>query len=86
MITGLLTVLPNGEYILWMLWGGMFCGIRTVNRFLTLHVVVPMLIMGLIVLHLMLLHEIVSQLPSGVMSWGRLFSNVFLKDCITLIN
>lgn len=65
-ITGLITVLPNGEYMLWMLWGGIFCGLRTVNRFLTLHIVMPLLILRIIVLHLIILHDIVSQVASGV--------------------
>lgn len=39
---------------------------RTVNRFLTLHIVVPLVVLGVIVLHLMILHDFVSQVPSGI--------------------
>lgn len=44
----------------------MFCGLRTVNRFLTLHIVMPLVIIGLIIVHLIMLHDLVSQVPSGV--------------------
>lgn len=44
----------------------MFCRLRTVNRFLTLHIVIPLVIMGIIILHLLLLHSFVSQVASGI--------------------
>lgn len=62
----------------------MFCGLRTVNRFLTLLIVMPLVIIGLIIMHLMVLHDLVSQVPSGVGTWSNLFTGVYAKDLVTI--
>jgi ubiquinol-cytochrome c reductase cytochrome b/c1 subunit len=83
-ITGLVTVLPYRFDMLEFVWGRAFCGIRTVNRFLSLHIVLPMVVIRVIVLHLMMLHGVISRV-GGRNSSQVLFTSLLVKDGLNLI-
>ena len=56
-ITNLVTVIPYvGEDIVHWLWGGFSVDNATLNRFFSLHYLLPFVILGLVLLHLILLH------------------------------
>jgi len=56
-ITNFLTVLPwIGKEIVYWVWGGFSIDNATLNRFFSLHYLLPFLITGIIGLHLVLLH------------------------------
>jgi quinol-cytochrome oxidoreductase complex cytochrome b subunit len=66
-ITNLFTALPYvGESITHWLWGGFSIGNATLNRFFSLHYLLPFLIAGLVIVHLALLHIEGSNNPLGV--------------------
>lgn len=88
-ITNLITAVPFvGESIAYWLWGGFSVGNPTLNRFFSIHYLLPFIILGLILLHLSLLHENGSTNPLGVLSsndmvfFGRLFG---IKDSFGLL-
>jgi quinol-cytochrome oxidoreductase complex cytochrome b subunit len=64
-ITNMVTILPGGRRIAEWLWGGYVIGNPTLRRFYSLHFVLPFLIAGLSLLHLILLHEVGSSSPIG---------------------
>lgn len=45
----------------------------------------PLVIIGLIVVHLIILHDLVSQVPSRIGTWPSLFTGVYAKDLIAVI-
>jgi ubiquinol-cytochrome c reductase cytochrome b subunit len=56
-ITNLFTAIPSvGDLIAYTLWGGFSVSNNTLNRFYTLHFVLPFIICFLVVIHLILLH------------------------------
>lgn len=63
----------------------MFCRLRTVNRFFSLHVIVPLIVIALIMMHLFFLHQQVSSVGSGSFSWGTSFHNVLRKDVVLVV-
>jgi ubiquinol-cytochrome c reductase cytochrome b/c1 subunit len=68
-ITNLITAVPVvGKDILVWLWGGFAINNATLNRFFSVHYLLPFLILGLVGLHIVLLHEHGSNNPVGVMS------------------
>lgn len=63
-ITSLVTAIPGvGTDIAYWLWGGFSISNATLNRFFSLHYLLPFLILGLIFLHLVLLHDVGSSDP-----------------------
>ncbi len=65
-ITNLITAVPYiGEPIAFWLWGGFSVGHPTLNRFFSIHYLLPFLILGIILIHLTLLHEKGSSNPMG---------------------
>lgn len=65
-ITNLLSAIPYlGPSIVEWIWGGFAVGQTTLNRFFSLHFVLPFLIAGLRLLHLIFLHEKGSTNPLG---------------------
>jgi len=57
-ITNLFTAIPLiGESIAYWLWGGFSVDNATLNRFFSLHYLLPFLIVGVVLLHLILLHK-----------------------------
>ena len=66
-ITNLFSAIPLiGEPIVTWLWGGFAVDNPTLNRFLSLHYLVPFLIVGVVLLHLVALHRFGSNNPLGI--------------------
>jgi quinol-cytochrome oxidoreductase complex cytochrome b subunit len=64
-ITSLVTAIPFiGENIAYWLWGGFSISNATLVRFFSLHYLLPFIILGIILLHLVVLHEGGSSNPS----------------------
>lgn len=64
-ITSMVTILPGGQTIVEWLWGGYTIKDPTLRRFYTLHFLLPFIIAGVTVLHLILLHQVGSTSPIG---------------------
>lgn len=68
-ITNLITTIPIiGQDIVEWIWGGFTVGEPTLNRFYALHYILPFIIVGLILAHLIALHENGSTNPLGILS------------------
>ena len=66
-ITNLFSAIPLvGESIVTWLWGGFSVAQPTLNRFYSLHYLLPFIIVGVVVLHLVALHEHGSNNPLGI--------------------
>lgn len=66
-ITNLFSAIPFiGNSIVDWLWGGFSVDNPTLNRFFSLHFTFPFLIIGFVLIHLILLHEIGSNNPLGL--------------------
>jgi ubiquinol-cytochrome c reductase cytochrome b subunit len=66
-ITNLFSAIPGiGETIVTWLWGGYSVDNPTLNRFFSLHYLLPFVILGLVVLHVVALHTTGSNNPTGV--------------------
>jgi len=67
--TSLITAIPyTGTTIAYVVWGGYSVGNATLNRFFSIHFVLPFIILGIIFLHLVLLHIKGSTNTLGVTS------------------
>src|SRR5712671_5872724 len=66
-ITNLFSAIPYfGESIVTLLWGGYSVGSPTLNRFFSLHYLLPFVIAGVVVLHIWALHVAGQNNPAGV--------------------
>lgn len=66
-ITNLFSAIPLvGKDIVDWLWGGFAVDNPTLNRFFSLHFTFPFVIVGAVLLHLILLHEVGSNNPLGI--------------------
>jgi ubiquinol-cytochrome c reductase cytochrome b subunit len=66
-ITNLFSAIPVvGESIVTWLWGGYSVDNPTLNRFFSLHFILPLVIVGVVMIHLVALHTCGSNNPSGV--------------------
>jgi ubiquinol-cytochrome c reductase cytochrome b/c1 subunit len=66
-ITNLFSAIPYvGDSIVTLLWGGYSVGNPTLNRFFSLHYLLPFLIAGVVVLHIWALHVAGQNNPAGV--------------------
>jgi quinol-cytochrome oxidoreductase complex cytochrome b subunit len=66
-ITNLFSALPVvGKSIVTWLWGGYSVDNPTLNRFFTLHFLLPFVLVGIVLLHLVALHKVGSNNPTGV--------------------
>jgi ubiquinol-cytochrome c reductase cytochrome b subunit len=66
-ITNLFSAIPYvGPSIVEWLWGGFSVGNATLNRFFSLHYLMPFVIAGLVIVHLALLHKAGSNNPLGI--------------------
>ena len=64
-ITSLVTAVPVvGENIAYWVWGGFSVNSATLNRFFSIHYLLPFVITGIIFLHLILLHWVGSTNPT----------------------
>jgi ubiquinol-cytochrome c reductase cytochrome b subunit len=66
-ITNLFSAIPfvGGSIVEW-LWGGFSVSNATLNRFFSLHYLMPFVIAGLTILHLSLLHKVGSNNATGI--------------------
>ena len=70
-ITNLFSAVPwIGDYIVTWLWGGSTVANPTLNRFYSLHYLMPFLIVGVVFLHLWALHRFGSNNPLGIEAKG----------------
>jgi quinol-cytochrome oxidoreductase complex cytochrome b subunit len=66
-ITNLFSAIPwVGDNIVTWLWGGFSVDNPTLNRFFSLHYLLPFVIVGVVVLHLVALHAVRSNNPLGI--------------------
>ncbi len=66
-ITNLFSALPLiGETIVTFLWGGYSVDNPTLNRFFSLHYLLPFMIFGVVILHVWALHHVGQNNPTGV--------------------
>lgn len=68
-ITNLLSTIPylGNEIVIWV-WGGFSIGNSTLNRFYSIHFILPFLIIFIVIIHLLFLHETGSSNPLGTNS------------------
>ena len=70
-ITNLFSAIPLvGDIIVTWLWGGFTVDNPTLNRFYSLHYLMPFVIIGLVALHLVALHQHGSNNPVGIDAKG----------------
>ncbi|MCL4145280.1 UNVERIFIED_CONTAM: hypothetical protein GTU68_017265 [Idotea baltica] len=68
-ITNLGSAIPViGDDIVYWAWGGFSVDNPTLNKFFSLHYLLPFVIVGLVILHLLFLHEVGSNNPLGIRS------------------
>jgi ubiquinol-cytochrome c reductase cytochrome b/c1 subunit len=66
-ITNLFSAIPLvGESIVTWLWGGYAVGNPTLNRFYSLHYLLPFVIVGVVILHIWALHVVGQNNPTGI--------------------
>jgi ubiquinol-cytochrome c reductase cytochrome b subunit len=66
-ITNLFSAIPVvGDSIVTLLWGGFVVDNPTLNRFYSLHYLLPFVIVGVVMLHLVALHQHGSNNPLGI--------------------
>lgn len=66
-ITNFITAIPYvGQMIVEWIWGGYSVGNPTLNRFLSLHYLLPFILSALVFVHLTFLHEYGSSTPLGI--------------------
>jgi ubiquinol-cytochrome c reductase cytochrome b/c1 subunit len=66
-ITNLFSAIPGiGDPIVTWLWGGFAVGNPTLNRFYSLHYLLPFVIAGVVVLHVWALHVVGQNNPAGI--------------------
>lgn len=69
-ITNLFSAFPYvGTEIVYWLWGGFSVDNPTLNRFYSLHYLLPFAILGVVLVHLVFLHEVGSNNPLGARSY-----------------
>jgi len=70
-ITNLFSAIPVfGDQIVTWLWGGFSVANPTLNRFFSLHYLLPFVIVGVVVLHIWALHRFGSNNPIGIDAKG----------------
>jgi ubiquinol-cytochrome c reductase cytochrome b subunit len=87
-ITNLLSAIPIfGQDIVELIWGGFSVSNATLNRFFSLHYLLPFLLAALAVAHLIALHVHGSNNPNGVSSNGDRYAMhpyFVFKDLVTI--
>nr|QKK69322.1 cytochrome b [Rhynchium quinquecinctum] len=88
-ITNLISAIPYlGQYIVNWIWGGFSISNPTLNRFYSLHFILPFIILLMVIIHLMFLHQSGSNNPMGSNSnLNKIIFNPYfmIKDSITFI-
>lgn len=87
-ITNLLSAIPVfGQDLVELIWGGFSVSNATLNRFFSLHYILPFLLAALALAHLIALHTHGSNNPNGISSNGDRYSihpYFMFKDLITI--
>ena len=87
-ITNLLSAIPVfGQDLVELIWGGFSVSNATLNRFFSLHYILPFLLAALALAHLIALHTHGSNNPNGVSSNGdriAIHPYFMFKDLITI--
>jgi len=66
-ITGVISAIPLiGQDLVTWVWGGPSVSQPTLNRFFSLHFIIPIVIIVIIVIHLIILHEKGSSIPTNI--------------------
>ena len=69
MITNFFTAFPIvGDKIVTLLWGGFSVDNATLNRFFSLHYLLPFVITGVVIIHMAAVHQDGSNNPLGISS------------------
>lgn len=88
-ITNLFTAIPLiGNKLVTLLWGGFSIDNPTLNRFFSLHYLLPFIIAGLVIVHLTLLHNIGSSHPVKILNSHdkiSFFPYFYYKDLFSLL-
>jgi len=88
-ITNLLSAIPVfGQDIVELIWGGFSVNNATLNRFFSLHYLLPFVLAALAVAHLMAIHIHGSNNPNGVTSNGDRYAMhpyFVFKDLVTIL-
>lgn len=88
-ITNLFSAIPFiGPSVVEWLWGGFSVDNATLNRFFSLHFVMPFVIAGLVIIHIALLHRDGSNNPLGVESSSdkiSFYPYFYVKDLFSLM-
>jgi len=86
--TNLLTAIPLiGESVAYWIWGGFSVGNPTLNRFYSFHYLLPFVVIGIVFLHLTLLHLRGSTNPIGITATKDRIDfhpYFFIKDAVSL--
>lgn len=70
-ITNLVSVIPwVGDDLVKLIWGGFSINNATLNRFFSLHYLMPFILVALVILHLLALHINGSNNPEGINSYN----------------
>jgi len=87
-ITNLLSAVPFfGQDLVELIWGGFSVSNATLNRFFSLHFLLPFLLAALVIGHLMALHTHGSNNPNGISSNGDRYAMhpyFTFKDLVTI--
>jgi ubiquinol-cytochrome c reductase cytochrome b subunit len=88
-ITNFFTAFPViGDKIVTLLWGGFAVENATLNRFFSLHYLLPFLISATVILHMAVVHQDGSNNPLGISSTSdkiSFFPYFFIKDTLSLV-
>jgi len=87
-ITNLFSAIPLvGTEVSYFLWGGFSVGNPTLNRFFSLHYLLPFVLLALVILHLLLLHENGSSAPVSLKYSDKIYfyPYFYLKDFFSLL-
>lgn len=88
-ITNFFTAFPIvGDKIVTLLWGGFSVDNATLNRFFSLHYLLPFAIAGIVIIHMSAVHQDGSNNPLGIASNTdkiSFFPYFFIKDTLSLI-
>jgi quinol-cytochrome oxidoreductase complex cytochrome b subunit len=88
-ITNFFTAFPIiGDKIVTLLWGGFSVDNATLNRFFSLHYLLPFLIAGVVIIHMAAVHNDGSNNPLGISSHSdkiAFFPYFFIKDTLGLV-
>jgi ubiquinol-cytochrome c reductase cytochrome b subunit len=85
-ITNLFSTIPfcGPDLVIWI-WGGGAIVNGTLNRFFSLHYLLPFLIVAVSMIHILLLHEHGSNNPLGIISWtdqSGFYPLFYVKDLL----